>query len=89
MTAPAVARYAIGGSDAGPTLDPAVDGTLVLFADVEEALHDRDRFEWLQPVIEGGDDATADRRTVALAAGILAGMRGRELVDFARTRCES
>lgn len=80
----AVARYTLGGSDMGPTLDPAEAGDLVLFADVEEALHDRERLEWLLPVISGNDDDLANERTARLATGIVRGLQGRELVDFAR-----
>ena len=70
-------------------MQPCEDGESVRFADVEAALHDRDRFEWLQPIIEGDDDAVANRRTMALALGLQVGKTGRELVDFARARCPS
>lgn len=82
MTAPPfVQRY---DSWAG---GPAEAGDFVRFADVEEALQDRERFDWLRPIIEGDDDAAANRRTVALALGITGGLKGRALVDFARTHC--
>lgn len=87
MTAPPVVeRYDVGGSGVSGLLVPAPEGRVVLFADVEEALQDRERFDWIRPIIEGDDDAVANHRTAALADGIAAGLRGRALVDFARTR---
>lgn len=62
-------------------------GDLVLFADIEPALRDADRFAWLLPVIGGDDDDVANARTQALAAGLLCGKTGVALVDFARERC--
>lgn len=73
------ARYAAQGG----ALAPAEDGPAVLFADVEEALRDSKRLAWLMPVIQGDDDATADRRTLALTAGLRIGKSGIDLVDFA------
>jgi hypothetical protein len=64
-------------------------GQFVRFADVEEALKDAERFEWLRPVFEGSDDGEADRRSVALGLGLVQGLSGRELVDWARVRCGS
>lgn len=58
-------------------------GELVLFADVEEALRDATRYAWLMPVFEGRDEALADRRAVALAAGLTIGLSGNALVDWA------
>lgn len=58
----------------------------VRFADVEEALRDRERLEWLLPVVSGDDNATADTRTAFLAAGLLQRLSGRALVDWARAQ---
>lgn len=90
MTASAaIERRSLVDVEGRSTMVTDVAGKYVLFADVEEALHDRDRFEWLQPILEGDDDAVANRRTMALALGLQVGKTGRELVDFARARCPS
>lgn len=69
------------------SLVPAEDGPAVLFKDVEDALHDRKRLEWLLPIIEGRDDAVANRRTATLAGGLIAGLTGIALVDAAMQAC--
>ena len=62
----------------------------VKFADVEDALRDRDRLQWLLPVVDGSrGEAIADQRTVALAQGLVQGLSGVALVDWARERCVS
>ena len=71
----------------GPKLVPAADGPAVLFADVEDALRDRKRLEWLLPVINGEDENVADHRTAALTAGLMLGKTGVELVDYAMEGC--
>lgn len=67
---------------------PHEKGCMVRFADVEEALGDRDRLEWLLPLLGGvaADDALIDCRNAALTLGVLSGLTGRALVDFARRR---
>lgn len=63
-----------------------MDGTPgddVRFVDVEEALRDRKRLQWLLPVIDGNDDATANRRAAALAAAMQIGLSGLPMVDRA------
>lgn len=74
-------RYAAAS---GP-LVPDPGGPAVLFADVEEAFKCQTRLAWLLPVIDGGPDAEAlaTQRTQALAAGLILGLRGIPLVDFA------
>jgi hypothetical protein len=69
------AMYADGGGD------------LVLFADIEPALRDADRFKWLLPVIAGNGDHVTRIRAQALADGLTLGLTGSGLVDFARRRC--
>lgn len=69
------------------SLQPAEDGPVVLFADVEPALRSTDRLEWLLPIVDGCDDETANRRTAALAGGIIAGLTGLALVDAAMLAC--
>ena len=60
----------------------------VRFADVEAALADRDRLEWLLPVLDSAfGDEVGNLRTQALSAGLLLGKTGRDLVDFAREGC--
>ena len=67
------------------SLLPLASGDLVKFADVEEALQDRDRLDWLMPVIAGSPgDKVGYQRSLALAAGVTHGLRGRHLVDWAR-----
>lgn len=57
------------------------------FADVEPALTDSTRLRWLLPIIDGEDDAVANARTAALSAGMLRGLSGIPLVDFAIAAC--
>jgi hypothetical protein len=79
-------RYLVGLFDGAAT--PHCDGDLVKFADVEEALQDKDRLEWLLPVLAGRPvDPVAEARTRALAAGVQVGLAGRHLVDWAREGC--
>lgn len=87
MTAPAVVP---GWLQACRALQQASQD--VSFADVEEALRDRDRLDWLMPLIgtaNGATDVEITRRSISLAIGLSGGLKGRALVDFARTRCES
>ena len=72
-------RYAVGAANP--------EGPAVLFADVEHALRDSPRLMWLLPIISGSDDATANRRTAALGAGLLLGLTGLTLVDYAMEGC--
>lgn len=57
------------------------------FADIEEALRNAARFAWVLPVVSGDDDALADLRTQALAAGLMRGYKGVVLVDWAMSEC--
>lgn len=82
-----VERLALLDAGERSVMAPNESGRYVRFADVEDALKDAERFEWLRPVIEGNDDREADRRTVALGLGLVEGLTGRELVDWARARC--
>lgn len=78
-------RFSVGYSDLGVSFDPDEAGDLVRYADVEEALQDKDRLEWLLPVIAGTpDDKVGYHRALALAAGVTRGLTGRTLVDWAR-----
>lgn len=76
----------------GPTCtEGCLDHAEPRFADVEQVLisrdpADTDRLDWVLPIVSGDDDAVANRRTAALAAGLVRGLSGRELVDFARAR---
>lgn len=72
-------RYAVGAANP--------EGPAVLFADVEPALRDSARLEWLLPIVSGDDDTVANRRTAALAAGLLVGLSGIPLVDYAMEGC--
>jgi hypothetical protein len=74
------------------SMRPDVAGEFVRFADVEEALQDRYRLDWLLPLISGGTgvtDVECTRRMTSLALGVSGGLKGRALVDFARTRCST
>lgn len=62
-------------------------GRYVLFADVEDALRDRARLEWLLPIVDGSDDGLANRRTAALLHGLLLQLSGVPLVDHAMRNC--
>jgi hypothetical protein len=44
---------------------------------------DTTRLEWVLPIICGNDEALADARTMALARALIAGYKGRDLVDHA------
>lgn len=78
-------RYVAQG---GSPLVPMLSGDLVLFAHIEPALRDAERFAWVLPIISGkGDDSMVRPRMEALAIGLLLGLKGRDLVDFARERC--
>jgi hypothetical protein len=59
----------------------------VRFADVEPALRDSTMLEWLLPVIQGDDGAEPQRRLEALAAGLIVGLSGRDLVTYAMEGC--
>ncbi len=74
-----------GGSTVHCLPDP--DGCAVLFADVEPALRDRVMLEWLLPVIQGDEGAEPQRRLEALAAGLIVGLTGRDLVTYAMEGC--
>lgn len=63
------------------------DGPAVLFADVEAGLHDKERLDWVMPIVDGTDDHVATRRTLALARCLMRGLSGRELIDAARQAC--
>lgn len=72
------------GTERGGLL-PLASGDLVKFADVEEALQDKDRLEWLFPALAGKHgDPVGNSRTAALTAGLQIGLTGRALVDWAR-----
>lgn len=62
-------------------LDPA--GSVVLFADVEDALKDKAMLDWLLPVISGEEGMDVDHRTHTLALGIALNRSGRDLVAWA------
>ena len=62
-------------------------GDLVRFVDIEPALRDADRYQWLLPCIAGTDDDAGDRRNRALGKHYRAGLRGNKLVDAARAEC--
>jgi len=65
-------------SETAPT-----DGA-ILFADVEDALHDAARFAWLLPLIDGSAESIGMlARSRALFAAHGKGLRGRALVDEA------
>ena len=81
MTAPQ--RYSAEVSLFDGALTPAVDGPVVLFSDVEEALQDSARLAWLMPVFSGEDSLRAKQRSEALAAGLSIGLNGIALVDWA------
>ncbi len=66
---------------------PNPHGSVVRFADVEEALRDADRLAWILPLIDGKEREIAERRMAALDVGVREGLTGRELVDFARRAC--
>lgn len=57
----------------------------VRFADIEPALQDTQRLQWVLPIIDGADDRVANQRTAALAIGLQRGLRGIPLVDYAMT----
>ncbi len=82
-----VQRYVVACPGALTRLRPEEDGDLVKFADVEEALRDKDRLAWLLPVISGDDEHVANQRTRALAAGLVLGLQGIALVDHAMKVC--
>lgn len=79
-----ITRYCAG--DGEPRAEHP-EGLFVLFSDVEEALKDSKRLAWLLPVIDGDDDDAANVRTLALASGLLSGLTGNVLVDYAMQRC--
>ena len=64
-------------------LTPAEDGPVVLFSDIEEALHDSARLAWLMPVFSGEDGPVVAQRIEALVAGLSIGLNGIALVDWA------
>lgn len=68
-------------------LDEDPDGPAVLFADVEPVLRDQQRLDWVLPIVSGSDEATANRRTLALAIELISGKQDRELIDAAMARC--
>ena len=76
-------RYSSGASMFDGALTPAVDGPVVLFSDVEEALQDSARLAWLMPVFSGVDSPAVGQRNEALAAGLSIGLTGIALVDWA------
>lgn len=80
----AVQRYC--GGDGEPRV-PHPEGEVVLFADIEEALHDSKRLAWLRPIIEGHGGYIAESRCASLAYGLAVGLTGNELVDYAMQRC--
>ena len=65
-------------------MTPHEAGQLVRFADVEDALQDKERLEWVLPVICGVPEPLAAQRTTALGVAMLKGREGRALVDYAR-----
>lgn len=71
----------------GSSLEPAPDAQAVLFADIEPALRDSVRYNWLMPVLSGMDNRLARLRMEAIAAGFALGKRGNDLVDFAMEGC--
>lgn len=65
----------------------ATPGQTVLFADIEPALRNSARYEWLMPVLAGADHRRARLRMEAIAAGYALGKRGNDLVDYAMEGC--
>lgn len=45
------------------------------------------RFDFVQPIVTGGDDEVTNRRTQMIAMGLIAGYDGEELIDWAMRRC--
>lgn len=45
---------------------------------------DKERLDWVLPIITGEDDDTANNRTVVLAACLMGGLTGRDAIDAAR-----
>lgn len=44
---------------------------------------DKDRLEWILPVVTGVDSDNADRKSMAIASALMAGLDGREAIDRA------
>jgi hypothetical protein len=44
---------------------------------------DAQRLDWVLPIVEGDDTPEANLRTQALAASIMLGKTGRDMLDFA------
>ena len=76
-------RYSAEASLFDGALTPAEDGPVVLFSDIEEALHDSARLAWLMPVFSGEDSPVVAQRIEALVAGLSIGLNGIALVDWA------
>lgn len=80
----ALQRYAAAGEQ---PVAPHEAGNLVLFADIEPALKDQTRFQWILPLIDGSDNEHSEARSFALFNCHQEGFRGLALVDEAMRRC--